>query len=270
MTTLRSRERPRCSPNPDSTFRDIVGDYAFQEQREAGVPARKAFGAVALELADIGTSESGYSCPDVDRQRVAAYVDSFVDSKKLIESNRVNNKDYATAMSNIIQFNHSLATMIDNDKGASRREVLHFLTGLYGRLHPKIGNEDKDEVRGMFGNTLKGMTQEIIAEQMLGYLGYEVEDNSDLSLEERIKEETRGVDRYVLIDEEWWSVDIKATSYTANIARAKHPGNVILATDVSEETLNGMFRLMPADLESNSRRFKNEIERELKRVRSLK
>ena len=264
---MQQKQKPPRRPlEAKATLRDVVTDVDFRPNIEAhGGDKQRAFAVTALALVEMGTSESGHRTRSADQLHVASTLDDYVSAQIQLDSGNFHPSEIKSLKLDAIAFNHALSQLIDNDPGAKFNEVLTYLSDLYRSIRPLEADERYETVNEMFASTLKGMTQEIIAEQLGGHLGYEVLG------EVTPEEEMRGVDRYFGINGEWEGVDVKASSRKANEARAKdHRGRYIIATDIPDEVIGCNFRLSNEDVPKYAKFLQAELDREYQRVTLLR
>jgi hypothetical protein len=264
---MHQKQKPTRRPlEAKATMRDVITDEDFKPNVETyGGNKQRAFAVTAMALVELGTAESGHRTRNADQLHVASTLDDFIAAKTQFDAGDYHPSSTKDLKRDMIAFNHAVSQLIDNDPGAKYNEVLSYLNDLYRSIRPRETDARYDYVNTKFSETLKGMTQEIIAEQLAGYLGYEV--LGDVSPEE----EMRGIDRYFGIDGEWEGVDVKASSRKANEARAKdRRGRYIVATDIPDDVIGCNFRLNSEDVPRYAKLFQGEIDREYSRVSQLR
>ena len=260
---MRSTQKPQRKPLlARETIRSVVTDEDFKPNVEQlGGNRQRAFATTAMTLVELGTSESGHRSRTVDQLHVAATLDEYVTAKTRFDTSDFHPSEKSDIKDSMIAFNHALSRLIDNDPSANYNEVLSYLKELYRTLRPRETAERYEYVESKFADTLKGMTHEIIAEQLMGYLGYEVDGDITAA------DEKRGIDRFVIIGDRREGVDIKASGKKANEARSYDTrGRYILATNVPDDVIGCSFRLGQQDIPRYATLFQKEIDHEQERV----
>lgn len=266
LTMTTTSFRPARKPMDARTiFSEVVSDDDFDKNKEQLRSPHRAFAITAHALVDLGSSESGYRSTHVDRLHVAATVDDYVGAKTALrEEYGLSREEKIAFKRKAIVFNHALEAMIDNDRAAGFSEVKNYLMGLYRMLHPRESPQQYDQVCSYFCEDIKGMTHEIIAEQLAGYLGYDVEPTT-------VNDELKGADRFFGIGDKWVPIDIKASTYMANKARNDdRNGRMIVATNVPNDIIGCSFFLPPQAVPTYAAAFQREIDADWCRVQDLK
>lgn len=135
------------------------------------------------------------------------------------------------------KFNHALKAMIENDKTLSTQNITEQVGMLYGVLNRDRHGDDRSSYeqaakrfQTQLEGTLRGMKQEVVAEQILTTLARThpelgIEVNPHVSTEDDL----HGVDVYVTLEGVTFPLDIKASERTAANARKKSrsPASII-------------------------------------------
>ena len=257
---------PRSRINAEKLYKDVVTDDDFPANMEHFEGLQPAFAATAFALVDMGTEKSGHRTRLADQLNVAAEIPRFVTAVSALATEKAGgelpHEIHKEFVKDTVIFNHALEAMIDADPSATFGEVRDFFMDMHAGLYPDATAQEKSAIKEQFTQTLSGMASEIIGEQLAYYLEYDVEDAS-------VEDDMRGIDRFVIIDGVRYGVDFKASSVTANKARAHHPKNFIVSITVPDYIVGGKLRLPPEDVAHYAPLFQKEIEREINRLASV-
>ena len=166
--------------------------------------------AISLSM----TTESGYRPPEADKFDIISRLGSYVQSRDTLDKLSARDssfKERRPYMHKIIEFNHSVKAMIDNDPSRSLLEVKQFIvntyTGLY-RPHtkPELWPAKLAEFSKVIEETLVGMRSELAFAQIASLI-----DGITVDTEVTADEELRGVDAIVNMNGVDLEIDVKTS-----------------------------------------------------------
>lgn len=254
-----SHVRPRDPLDARKTYIDVTTDDDFEANRERfGFP--QAFAVTASALVEMGTHDSGYRMPSVDRLHVAATVGGYVRGQARIRSGTLPSGECRRILkADVIPFNRALSALIDNDNTITRPELVSYLATLYRNIHKRESPDHYAEAVRMIHDTATGMAEENIAEQLAYACGFETKPAS-------VEADLAGADMFMQLYQRWRPVNIKSSRQAAMNARIKRPDMMTVWTHVNMDSLGGAFRLPESAIPTYVGAFQHEVESEWSRV----
>jgi len=219
----------------------------YNKLRNQGTPVNEAISRTCLEVADDSTNELSD-----DRRsllRVTAHLGTFIDAqhrKRTIEDNdgrplSRQEKSEIIALKNehLIPFNHLLKEYINTHSNDSFDDTASLFAKSYIGIyrpdalarHQQASSET--EALGFFQSTLNGMRHELAAETLLAAGGY------DYDFRTSVADDANGTDLFVLVDDTYQPIDVKASNVAAQRALERHPFSRPVWTGLSPSDFNG-------------------------------
>ncbi len=212
---------------------------------------------------------------------VAAELNSYVHGIEGIRHHHteknLGRNTYQSLKGRATRFNHALKTLIEQDNPPSFDTISKTITDIYDVLNANrwTGDEqgfgkEKKFFKGQLEGVLRGMEQEVIARQLVEYIGKSyaetdpdtgkqvprVEVDSNVSVEDDLQ----GVDMYITLDGVTFPVDIKASERTADNARRKSRSpRHIITSGIPSHRIKGTFRASQEDMEYVSKHFMKKL-----------
>ena len=210
--------------NQPRTAKEIISDTVRSDEFLRARNTNKDLGGVALlsvaakEVADRQTTENnGYDTPEIMQRRLISMLPSWLKSQKELDLHRdeMTRAEKRTVLEPVVEFNHILRTMIDNEVYTSMPEITQFTQEalLEMRASPHVLQYAKQQLRGV----VDGMRHEIASESVLS----DLPDVYDVRQGEGIDDEMRGRDIYVEYKGEEIALDIKSRPERAAEANAR-------------------------------------------------
>lgn len=241
--------------DPQNYISQIVATEQYRATRKVerfsgeNVPRAVSLGAQAL--AESFTSEHGYKSRQGTRFEVISRINNLVPSVEQLHYLRQNRADKATQRpyaEEVIEFNHSLRNMIDNEPKLTFNQVSNFLVNMYtasnkGRFTDiREWEQNRNKFTQEIEGALRGMRAEIAAEQIIGTM-----DDVEYDTEVTVDEELNGIDGFVTMRGVEFPVDIKSSQAAMEKARQRshNPEKIIASCVQSSDFQNDTFRLPP-------------------------
>lgn len=217
-------------------IKGIVSNEKYIEiQNEPPSPNRtlRAIGTSALALAQEGTKENGYRTHEADVYFVISKIDSFATSQAKLDKLRdkgARRSEKIPFLREVIEFNHAVKDMVNNDPSLRFSDVIGFITNMYIRAHANFKDSSQEDRRSRIEwfynscrSSLNGMRHELGFERILGQI-------EDIEYREtNIDDELKGVDYYITKNGITFPIDIKASE--TSVRESQHtslkPNNIV-------------------------------------------
>lgn len=236
---------------------------ARKEQAGQTETIKRAAGALALHE----TRGGEYRSREGDVFDVISKIDTFASSQAKLESLKSRNaprQEKLPYLRDVIEFNHAVKQMVNNNPSLKFDEVVAFVTKMYmlsnqQEIRNLKSQEEREAQLGWFKNTtsvtLNGMRHELGAEQILGTI--DDLDYEDISTED----ELHGVDYFVTIGDKRCGIDIKAGQHRTAEARtsSRHPERIIWS-QLSNQDFGNNFRIPTEVAQSKAAAMRAELE----------
>lgn len=253
----------------ESVLGKIAQSEEFIEDSQERIGFQDKIRRAASVIALRETFESGYRSPNGDLFAVVSKIDDFARAQdELDECRKYNGTNFRNEkiapLKTIIDFNHAIKDMVDNNPALDFHEVTEFITNIYHQSHQKefstLTAEQQTEQISWFHNAVKsalnGMRHELGAEQIIGCL-YDVEYK-----ETSVEDELKGVDYFVTIDEKTFGIDIKASQKAAEKRKDKgfsNPKHAIWS-QLTNDDFGDKFRVPTKVAESKAADMRQELQ----------
>lgn len=204
--------------------REIVSSTIRSDEFLVSKDTNKTLGGVAL-LAESSTQvaerqvkeNKGYETPETLQRKLVGVLPEWLEQQRALDLHRdaMTRDEKRTALTSVVEFNHILRQMIDNEVYTTMPEVTTFIKEvlLMMRASPQVVQYAEQGARAV----LDGMRHEIASESVISSLP----DVYDARQGEGIDDEMRGIDIHAVYKGEEIALDIKSKQKSADDANAK-------------------------------------------------
>lgn len=204
---------------------------------------------------------------EADSLRIVSQLGEFTHGLEAIRHHHhvepLSRRELEAAKLRTVKFNHAVQDMLMHDPTVEFDELVSFLSTMHGVLNRQRWADDQagwtteaNWFHHQLEITIHGMQQEIFGEQIaLSIPGVTVERPTDP------REDLRGIDRWITMDNVRFPVDFKASYATARHARSKapHPEQVVY-TGVEGLRFRKTLRLDTKDIAMRTEQMRRSLE----------
>lgn len=252
----------------------IVNTRTFENNVDEGYSRPRALARSALELTGMDhrlTSEDTYE-PDLSETNLETSLNAMVGALPAfvhgIEGIRayhtegnISSREYRSMKGRAAHFNHTVKSIIKQNTSLSFENIANTVSTLYGLTNRDRWGDDRSGYEkeakwfnGQFDGLLRGMQQEVLAQQVIQAINLVDPIIDSQTGKERprviidtnvsVEDDLKGADMYITLDGVTFPIDIKASERTAMNTRRKssHPESII-TTGFSSYELDGAFRV---------------------------
>lgn len=266
-----SYEQHQRTPYLDAsrTITELVASDTFRQLKGKGLSVESSLFAAASSRAD-RLSREGTDIglqKEADSLLVLSQLGEFTHGLEAIRHHHhvqpLGRRELEAAKLRTVTFNHAIQDMLMHDPTIEFDELINFLSTMHGVLNrQRWGNDqagwasEANWFHHQLEVTVHGMQQEIFGEQIaLSIPGVTVERPTDP------REDLRGIDRWITMDNVRFPVDFKASYATARHARSKalHPEQVVY-TGVEGPRFRKTLRLDTKDIAMRTEQMRRSLE----------
>jgi hypothetical protein len=259
--------------DPKDILEPIFDTEAFQDNvKRYNLPraiARSALEQTGMDhhLAEEDTYEPNLSDTNLETALNAmvgampAFVHGIEGIRAYHTEGNVSSREYRSMKGRAAHFNHTVKSIIKQNTSLNFENLADTVTTLYGLTNRDRWGDDRSGYEkeakwfsGQFDGLLRGMQQEVLAQQVIQAINLVDPITDPKTGKERprviidtnvsVEDDLKGADMYITLDNVTFPIDIKASERTAMNTRRKssHP-NSIITTGFTSQELDGAFRI---------------------------